>query len=110
MSPLTINLIDFLVAAGRARDLPAIAARLIEHAGETRGKEVAEVRSAEELDAATIVRLEEALSHATGRPVEAHVVVDPTVLGGLVAHIGDTVIDGSLRGRLESLRQSLEAK
>jgi F-type H+-transporting ATPase subunit delta len=63
-----------------------------------------------ELDPATIARLEEALSRSAGRPVEAQVVVDPTVIGGLVARIGDTVIDGSLRGRLESLRQSLEAQ
>lgn len=109
-SPLTISIIDFIVGAGRARDLPTIATRLVEHASQTRGKAMAEVRSAVELDAATISRLEEALGRTTGRPVEAQVVVDPSVIGGLVARIGDTVIDGSLRGRLESLRQTLEAQ
>ncbi len=83
---------------------------MIEHASETRGKTTAEVRSAVELDAATVARLEEALSRATGRPVEAQVIIDPSVLGGLVARMGDTIIDGSLRGRLESLRQTLEAQ
>ncbi|MDH3730975.1 MAG: ATP synthase F1 subunit delta [Acidimicrobiia bacterium] len=109
-SALTTSLVDFIVASGRARDLSTIATRLVEHASETRGKTTAEVRSAVELDAATVARLEEALSRSTGRPVEVQVVIDSSVLGGLVARIGDTIIDGSLRGRLESLRQTLEAQ
>ena len=43
-------------------------------------------------------------SQATGKKVEVKVIVDPTVLGGLVAQVGDTVIDGSVRRRLEQLQ------
>ena len=109
-SPVTVNIINFVVSSGRARDLPEIATSLVEQASTTRGKTTAEVRSATDLEAATVARLEEALSRATGRPVEVRLVVDPGVIGGLVARVGDTIIDGSLRGRFESLRESLEAQ
>ena len=52
-------------------------------------------------------RLANALSHATGKQVEVKVVVDPNVLGGVVARIGDTVIDGSVRRRLDQLKERL---
>ncbi len=108
--PLTVNIVEFIVSAGRARDLPDIATRLVEQASERAGRTTAEVRSATALDDAMVARLEEALTEATGRPIEARVVVDPSVLGGIVARVGDTIIDGSLRGRLESLRETLEAQ
>ena len=41
---------------------------------------------------------------ATGKQVEVKVVIDPTVLGGLVAQVGDTVIDGSVRTKLDQLK------
>ena len=49
-------------------------------------------------------RLAAALGTATGKSIELKVVIDPTVLGGLVAQIGDTVIDGSVRTRLDQLK------
>ena len=52
-------------------------------------------------------RLADALGKATGKKVEVKVVVDPSVLGGLVAQVGDTVIDGSIRARLDQLRESI---
>ena len=52
-------------------------------------------------------RLAEALSKATGKRVSVKVVVDPGVLGGIVAQVGDTVIDGTVRHRLEVLKESL---
>src|ERR687892_532550 len=52
-------------------------------------------------------RLAEALERATGRKVELKVVVDPTVVGGVVAKVGDQVIDGSVRRRLELARERL---
>ena len=52
-------------------------------------------------------RLAEALSRATGKQVEVHVTVDPDLMGGIVARIGDTVIDGSVRHRLDTLKERL---
>ena len=106
-SPLTINLVSFVVGAGRARDLPAIIDRLVERAAAERQKAVAEVTSAVPLDDEQRRRLAEALSRATGKQVEVHVTVDPDLMGGIVARIGDTVIDGSVRHRLDTLKERL---
>ena len=52
-------------------------------------------------------RLAAALANATGKQVALKVVVDPTVLGGIVAVVGDTVIDGTVRSRLDQLKAVL---
>jgi F-type H+-transporting ATPase subunit delta len=108
--PLTLNLVNFVVAAGRSRDLPAIADELAAMAAAERERAIAEVRTAFELDEATVARLAAALSRATGKQVEVKTVLDPSLLGGVVARVGDTVIDGSLRHRLEGLRQALQRR
>ena len=106
-SPLTVALVNFIVGAERARELPEIVDAFVSEAVAARDREVAEVRTAVPLDTETVRRLERALSQATSKQVEIKVVVDPGVLGGLVAQVGDTVIDGSIRSRLDSLRQAL---
>ena len=106
-SPLTVNLISFLVGSGRARDLPTIVDRLVERAAAERRREVAEVRAAVPLDDEQRRRLTEALEKSTGKQIELKVIVDPSVLGGVVARVGDTVIDGTVRRRLDQLRESL---
>ena len=67
-------------------------------------REVAEVRSAIELSEDQKQRLAAALEASTGKKVELKVIIDPTVLGGLVAQVGDTVIDGSIKTRLQQLK------
>jgi F-type H+-transporting ATPase subunit delta len=106
-SPLTVNLISFLVGAGRARELPEIVDRLVQRAAAERKRSVAEVRTALPLDDEQRRRLTEALQRATGKQIELKVIVDPSVIGGVVARVGDTVIDGTIRRRLEQLRESL---
>ena len=104
---LTRAIASFVVGAGRGHDLPAIILRFTELAAETRQHELAEVRSATPLDDAQLARLADVLSRATGKRVEVKVVVDPAVMGGLVATIGDTVIDGTVRHRLEKLKEQM---
>jgi len=106
-SAVTVNLISFIVGSGRARELPEIVNRLVERAAAERQHEVAEVRSAIMLDDEQQRRLTEALQQATGKQIELKVIQDPTVIGGLVARVGDTVFDGSVRHRLEQLRESI---
>src|SRR3954469_20648204 len=106
-TPLTVNLISFIVGAGRARELPDIADRLVQRAAAARQREVAEVRSAIMLDQEQQRRLTEALEKATGKKIELKVIQDPSVLGGVVARVGDTVIDGTVRRRLDQLRETL---
>jgi F-type H+-transporting ATPase subunit delta len=103
--PVSTALLSMLVAAGQASELPQIVDRFVELAAAEREHEVAEVRSAIPLDTAQMQRLATALGRATGKDVEVKVIVDPTVLGGLVARIGDTVIDGSVRHRLEQMKE-----
>jgi F-type H+-transporting ATPase subunit delta len=105
--PATRAMAAFVVGAGRGHELPAIVERFVELAALSRQHAVAEVRSAVPLDDAEIGRLTEALSRATGKQVEVKVVVDADVMGGLVATIGDMVIDGTVRHRLEQLKETL---
>jgi F-type H+-transporting ATPase subunit delta len=105
--PLAANLLGFLVEQGRARELGRIVEVLADVVAETREHAVAEVRSAVPLDDARVSRLAEALSRATGRQIEVRVVVDPSVVGGVMAKIGDEIFDGSVRSRLVEARDHL---
>jgi len=106
-SPVTVSLVSFVVASGRGKQLPAIVDRLVARAAEAKNKTVAEVRTAVPLTDDQRSRLADALGKATGKSVEVKSIVDPSVLGGVVAQIGDTVIDGSIRNRLEQLREAI---
>jgi F-type H+-transporting ATPase subunit delta len=104
-SEVTVAALGFVVAAGQARHLADIAARLAEKAADTEGEVVAEVRSPMDLDVEQVERLQAALSRATNRRVRVRVVIDPSVVGGVVTKVGDTVLDGSIRGRFDELRE-----
>lgn len=106
-SPTTVNLVSFIIGSGRGRDLPAIVNRLVERAAAEKDRAVAEVRTAVPLTEDQQTRLAAALANATGRQIELKVVVDPSVLGGVVAHVGDTVIDGTVRAGLDQLKTLL---
>jgi F-type H+-transporting ATPase subunit delta len=106
-SSTTVALVSMVVGTGRARSLPTIISKLVEMSAAEANKEVAEVRSAVPLTDDQRTRLAKALGKATGKDVEVKVVVDPSVLGGIVAQVGDTVIDGSVRRRLDQLKSAL---
>ncbi|HEX5901904.1 MAG TPA: ATP synthase F1 subunit delta [Actinomycetota bacterium] len=106
-NPLAVNMLAFVVEQGRTRELGRIVAELAEVAAETRESAVAEIRSAVPLDEASTKKLADALGRATGRQLEVRVVVDPSVVGGIVAKVGDEVFDGSVRSRLEEAREHL---
>jgi F-type H+-transporting ATPase subunit delta len=106
-NPIAANLLGLLVEQGRGRELGRILEELVAVSAERRAHAVAEVRSAVALDEAQRARLVEALSAATGRQVEVRVVVDPGVIGGVVARVGDEIFDGSVRSRLRDARRQL---
>ena len=105
--PTTKAIATFIVGAGRGHDLPAIVNRFVELAASSREHAVAEIRSAVALDDGQKQRIGEALSRKTGKQVEVKVIVDESVLGGIVATIGDTVIDGTVRHRLDQLKEQI---
>lgn len=106
-SPVTSGLVSFVVGLDRGRDLVAIIDRMVEKAAAEHNREVAEVHSSVPLDGDQQERLAEALSEALDKQVEVKVVVDPEILGGLLVRVGDTVLDGSVRHRLDRLRETL---
>jgi F-type H+-transporting ATPase subunit delta len=108
-NPLAVNMLAFVAEQGRARELGRIVEELADVAAATREAAVADVRSAVPLDEASRKRLAAALATAIGRPIEVRVVVDPSVVGGIVAKVGDEVFDGSIRSRLDEAREHLTA-
>jgi F-type H+-transporting ATPase subunit delta len=108
VSEHTLGLLTFIVSQGRARQLPQILEEVSDLAAEARDSVVAEVRTAVPLDADQRSKLAEALSKATGKRVEVKVLVDPSVIGGVFAKVGDTVIDGTIKHRLEQLREQVK--
>lgn len=105
--PLTTAFVSFAVGLGRGGDLTEIADEFTARSAAERNRAVAEVRSAIPLDDATVDRLARGLAARIGNQVEVRVVIDESILGGLVTRVGDTVIDGSVRKRLEQLREGV---
>ena len=107
LSPEAANLVRLLLRRGRF----ALAQQIADHyrlmVNEYRGITTAEVTSAVPLTAEELRAIEQRLSAITGRQVVAETTVDRSILGGIVARIGDQLIDASVRGRLESLRKRL---
>jgi len=107
VQPATVRLVRYVLGLGRLRDLVGILEWLVELAAGERGRRVAEVHSAVPLDQAEQARLGAALGRVVGRPVEVRVVVDPAVVGGMLVTVGDLRIDGTIRSRLDKLREAL---
>ncbi|MEM7337312.1 MAG: ATP synthase F1 subunit delta [Actinomycetota bacterium] len=106
-SNATRALVGMIVSAGRAGDMSAIVDSFVAQAAGGSGRQVATVRSAVPLSDDQVSRLSAALSKRAGTDVELYTIVDPTVVGGIVTTMGDTVIDGSVRSRLNQMRESL---
>ncbi len=68
---------------------------------------LASATSAVPLTAAQLKDLEKALEARTGKDIELTTSVDPSLMGGILVRIGDTVLDGTVKGKLERLREQL---
>ncbi len=105
--PTTAALVSLVVGAGRGGELAAIIDAAIDRAAAGRNRRVARVRSAVELSSEQRARLAAAIKASSGLDVEIQAIVDPNVVGGVVTEIGDDVIDGSVRSRLQQMRSGL---
>ncbi len=103
----TKQLVSMVVGSGRGRELPAIVDQLVQRAAGAKALDVAEVRTAIALSDDQQARLKAALENATGKSISLKTVVDPSMLGGVVATIGDTVIDDTVRTRIDQLKSRL---
>ncbi|MGQ9572545.1 MAG: ATP synthase F1 subunit delta [Dehalococcoidia bacterium] len=110
IDPLVMNLAKLLVAKGRV----GIASQIVEaYRGlldEHRGICHARVITAVPLADAEREAVEQRLSQITGKKVIAHLEVEPAIVGGLVARVGDRLLDGSTRSKLLALKRALEGQ
>jgi len=101
------NLLVLMVRRGRFEQLPAVIREFRRLYRLREGIVEATVTSAAALDAAEVEALQARLEAMTGMRIELSQAVDADLLGGLQVRVGDQLIDGSARGRLERLRTDL---
>lgn len=102
-----LNLVALTLRRGRVEDLPRIAAEFRRLDDDRQGITHATATSATALTPDETRVLKEQLERQTGGTVALELAVDPDLLGGVVVRIGDRLIDGSVRSRLERLRNQL---
>jgi F-type H+-transporting ATPase subunit delta len=102
-----LNFIYVIIDHRRVHEFPSIVEAFEVLADERLGLVRADVSSAHTLDHAQQARIEEEISRLTGKQAKLRFSQDPTLLGGVVARVGSTVYDGSVRGQLERLRTKL---
>ncbi len=107
VNPITKSLLQHAVASERTRGITAAVHDLLDEAAARRERSVARVLSAIPLTDEQQTRLAAALGEIYGRAITVRAAVDPAVRGGLVVHIGDEVIDGSVAARLLTVRAAL---
>jgi F-type H+-transporting ATPase subunit delta len=107
VSPITAMLLRNHLTGRTIGHAENVVERLSEAASTRRGQSVARVTTAVPLTDAQERRLAELLGRLYHRPIGLQVVVDPSVLGGLVIRVGDEVIDGSIAHRLEAAGRRL---
>lgn len=108
ISSTALNFIEFLVEKRREEYLQNIVDRFTVLANEHRNVVEAKVTTAVELSAEEVTEMTARLSKLTGKTVQVSTVVDATIIGGAIVRIGDTIIDGSIVNKLNSLKQTLK--
>ena len=103
------NFVRILVEADRVSVLPEIRALFDARKDEAEGVAKATVETAMPLSDAELAGIAGALAKRFGKRIEPTVVVNPSLIGGARIAVGDTVIDGSVRGKLSALAQALTA-
>lgn len=99
----------YAVDSGRPRDYVELLGHLVDQVAAEARRRVADVRSAVDMSDAQQLRLAGALTRLTGTAVDVRVTVEPSLLGGFVATVGDLVVDASLKLRLTKARDLLTA-
>jgi F-type H+-transporting ATPase subunit delta len=108
VNPASVSLASYATQVGRPRDYEELLTFLVDRVAAENHRRVAEVRSVTDLDESQQQRLTATLVRLLGREVDLRVTVDKSILGGFVATIGDTVVDGSARRKFELLKERLE--
>jgi F-type H+-transporting ATPase subunit delta len=108
LTPIMKSFVDLLISKSRVGSLSEISdyyRRLIdENANVAR----AELTAAVELDEQTISDIAATLAKMTGKQIVVDFRQDPSLIGGVVARIGDLVLDGSIRSQLQGIKETLK--
>lgn len=107
LQPHALNLLRILTVKHRMHLLPAIIEELERLIRESRGVAEAMVTVARPIDGSEQQEIAHRLSAMLGRQVEVHTRIEKNIIGGIVVRVGDQLIDASVAGRLDRLRQEL---
>ncbi len=107
VSTEALNLAKLLILRHRVKIMPQLALEYGIMMDRRQGIEHAQVTTAVEMDSSAESKIKEELAKITGSKVELTTKIDPDIIGGFVARVGDKVIDGSVRNRLQNLKQNI---
>jgi F-type H+-transporting ATPase subunit delta len=107
VSPLAATFLALLLEKRRILSLPQIARAYRDLVDERLNRAKATVTAAAPLPEPVLDRLKARLGQATGKEIYLEAAIDPAILGGVVAQVGSTVYDGSLRTQLRRMREYL---
>ena len=107
VGPLALNLVSLLASRNMAHLVPDVSEAYGTLLDAHRGIERALVTTAVPMNDDHLAQVAQILEGTVGRQVQVSSAVDPRILGGLVAQIGDRVIDGSTRTRLQAMRREI---
>ncbi|MDA8164946.1 MAG: ATP synthase F1 subunit delta [Desulfobacteraceae bacterium] len=106
--PVMVNFLRLVVQKRRAEALPDIAevfqAMVDADSNTSRGSVVTAV----EIDDALKTKIQEKLEKITGKKIILATRVDPSIIGGLIAKVGDLVLDGSIKSQIAGLKESIK--
>ena len=105
--PTSLNLALLIVQRDLVEIMPRLAVELKNLVLDSRNQAIAQVTTAAQVDEAQSAVIKQALERRTGRIILMDTRVDPSILGGVIARVGDEIIDGSVRNRLHILQQQL---
>lgn len=107
MPRLMVRFLQALVKNRRQMLIPAIAREYLDLVDAAEGRIHARVTVASEQSDEETGAIATQLSRVFRKDVVPHITVDPAILGGVIVHVGDTVLDGSVRKRLATLRRKM---
>jgi len=105
--PLLGKFLHYVLERGRMEGVVEIARAYRRMADDAAGRIDAHITSAAPLSPEALAKLKQALERATGKQIIATTAVDPGLIGGVIAKVGSTVVDGSVRSALAQIKSSL---
>src|SRR5579859_1055661 len=103
----SLNLALLVVQRELVEAMPNIARQLAQLVLDYKNQAIADVTTAAPMDEQQLRQVRQALEQRTGKTILMQTKVQPEILGGVIARVGDQVIDGSIRHRLATLKQQL---